>query len=77
MRTAALGPSVDLLLGPRDAVLGGQKYEVKCFGAHADGPTGGFRGASLGATKRCHEYAGRMRAAALGPSAGLRRGPRD
>eukprot|EP00959_Pyramimonas_sp_CCMP1952_P444184 9299718-Pyramimonas_sp.AAC.1 len=48
------------LTGPRDYVLGGGNA--------------GSRGRR--ATKRCTGRAGRMRAAALGPSVGLRMGPR-
>eukprot|EP00959_Pyramimonas_sp_CCMP1952_P029804 625384-Pyramimonas_sp.AAC.1 len=39
MRAVALTPSVELPLGPRNAVRGGRKCQIGCFGVHARGPT--------------------------------------
>eukprot|EP00959_Pyramimonas_sp_CCMP1952_P340591 7133624-Pyramimonas_sp.AAC.1 len=66
MRTVALGPSVELPVGPRNAVLGrartvqlgpsvelpGPRNAVLSGGAHVDGSTVTFGGAPYGATKR-------------------------
>eukprot|EP00959_Pyramimonas_sp_CCMP1952_P412165 8636901-Pyramimonas_sp.AAC.1 len=57
MRTVPLGPSVELPLGPRNAVPGEWQCQIKCVGGtHADGGTGAFRGALHGATMRCTGY---------------------
>eukprot|EP00959_Pyramimonas_sp_CCMP1952_P060627 1266292-Pyramimonas_sp.AAC.1 len=52
MRAVELGPSGELPMGPRSAVLGGVKMPTLVCGTHAGGPTGGFGGAPYGATKR-------------------------
>eukprot|EP00959_Pyramimonas_sp_CCMP1952_P444298 9302240-Pyramimonas_sp.AAC.1 len=69
MRTATLGPSVQLPLRPRNAVVGG--------GPHADCANGTFGGAPSGATKRCAGCGCPMRTAPLGPSVELPLGPRS
>eukprot|EP00959_Pyramimonas_sp_CCMP1952_P408892 8568915-Pyramimonas_sp.AAC.1 len=67
MHAVALGPSVELPMGPRSAVLGG--------GTHAGGKPGTSGGDPYGATK--HWVGGRMRAVALGPSLEHPMGPRS
>eukprot|EP00959_Pyramimonas_sp_CCMP1952_P397508 8329422-Pyramimonas_sp.AAC.1 len=67
MRTLPLEPSVELPMGPRNAVLGG---------GDACGSTGAFGGAPYGATKRCPGCRWRMRSLPLEPSVELPMGPR-
>eukprot|EP00959_Pyramimonas_sp_CCMP1952_P072265 1509282-Pyramimonas_sp.AAC.1 len=69
MRAATLGPSVELPMGPRSAVLGG--------GTHAGCASGTVGGAPYGAAKRCTGWGSRMRAAPVGPSSKLIIRPRD
>eukprot|EP00959_Pyramimonas_sp_CCMP1952_P455340 9471409-Pyramimonas_sp.AAC.1 len=52
MRAVPLGPSMELRMGPRSAVLRVEMPNWVC-GTHTGGPTGGFGGAPYGATKRC------------------------
>eukprot|EP00959_Pyramimonas_sp_CCMP1952_P131961 2759097-Pyramimonas_sp.AAC.1 len=60
MRTAPLGPSVLLPMGPQHAVLGGE--------LHAECATGTFGGAPYVVTKRCTGQGKHMRTAPVGPS---------
>eukprot|EP00959_Pyramimonas_sp_CCMP1952_P202955 4244587-Pyramimonas_sp.AAC.1 len=57
MRSRPLGPSVELLMGPRSAVLGG-----------ADACGRGRWGLRWRATRRCTGWRGRMRTSPRGPS---------
>eukprot|EP00959_Pyramimonas_sp_CCMP1952_P102655 2147071-Pyramimonas_sp.AAC.1 len=60
MRGQPLGPSVELPMGPRSIVLGGE--------THARAATGAVGGAPYRATKLCTGRGPRMREQPLGPS---------
>eukprot|EP00959_Pyramimonas_sp_CCMP1952_P342709 7179688-Pyramimonas_sp.AAC.1 len=57
MRAVPLGPSLELPMGPRSAVLGGRNAGSEgCAGwwlTHSGGAGGTFGGAPYGATERC------------------------
>eukprot|EP00959_Pyramimonas_sp_CCMP1952_P446804 9355539-Pyramimonas_sp.AAC.1 len=62
MRNPPLGPSEEFLVGPRNAVLGGETH------ADTDTDTRAFGEAPHGATKRCTGWGKRMRTPPPQPS---------